>query len=109
LIGYRRARAVKQVNPSVDGIYTVNGVSYLPNPNGEFVVIDAMTDAGDGAGEIAASVSFAFNGTRAAGIPPGRLWLEPGELIAPVEIALKPVSIALRETVRDRVKLLLRF
>lgn len=109
VIGYRRPRAIRQVNPAADGPYNFSGVPYAPSVTGEFVVIDTMTAAGDGAGREAASISLLFNATRLAGVPAGRLWLEPGQLSGGVEIAPLVHSIPLRATVRERIKLLLRF
>lgn len=109
IIGYRRARAIRQVKQVSGGPYNLSGVRYGPNLNGENVIFDAMTDAGDGAGETAAKLGWLFNATRISGIPAGRLWLEPGELTGGAEIAQAEISIPLRATVRDRATLLLRF
>lgn len=109
IIGYRRLRSSRQVKPQIGGPIVANGVAYTPDESGEFVVIDAMTDAGNGAGQQAAKVAVSFNWTLAPGVKPGRLWLTPGQVIGGVEIAPYEVSIDLRATVRERVKLLLRF
>jgi len=68
-----------------------------------------MTDAGNGAGQTVASVDLVIDGTPAGGAPVGRLWLPPDGLAGGTVIAPGALSIPLRATVRERIKLLLRF
>lgn len=109
VIGYRRARAVRQVLPDYNGPFAVLSATYAPTQSGRSVIVEAMTDAGNGAGQIARSIEIVIGGTLLSGIPPGRLWLDPDELVGGVSIASKTVNIPLRATVRERLKLLLRF
>lgn len=109
VIGYRRAGANRAVLPAVDGQYTVAGVAYSEADAGQSVIIRAMTDAGNGVGQTVAAAAIVVNGDLAPGLPPGRLWLEPGQLSGGVTIAETSVSIPLRATVRERITLLLRF
>ena len=109
VIGYRRARVVRQVNPQTGGPFSVLGGAYAPDPNGRDVVIDVMTEAGNGVGHEAKSVAILFGGARGAGIPPGRLWIEPGGITGGVPIAQKSIDVPLRATVREQFKILLRF
>ena len=109
VIGYRRARAVRQVNPQTGGPFSILGGAYAPDPNGRDVVIDFMTEAGNGIGHEAKSVEIIFGASRGAGIPPGRLWINPGGVIGGVPIAQKSIDVPLRATVRERFKFLLRF
>ena len=108
VIGYRRARAVHPVSADAQGAYVVGGVKYAPSANGATVYIEAMTDFGDGAGDVA-KIALALGGTRAVGVPPGRPWLGPDDLIAPVRVAETALAFPIRPTVRERAKFLLRF
>jgi hypothetical protein len=109
VIGYRRARALSPVSPAPGGPYRVGDTEYAPILSGEDLYVEAHTEFGDGAGSTATSLSFIFGATLAAGVPPGALWLQAGDLVGGVEIAARAVSIPLRPTVRERLKLLVRF
>lgn len=109
VIGYRCARGVHRVAPVIDGLYRFAGTRYSPAPGGELIWIEAFTDAGDGAPATVASVALVIGAAPAAGIPPGRLWLQAGQLAGGVEIARTPVSFPLRATVRERIPFLMRF
>lgn len=109
IIGYRRCRCSRQVLANVSGGFMHGGTRYRASQGGRQVYIDAMTDAGNGAGSTAKTVEFVFGATRAPGIKPGALWLPPDGLIGGTAIAISPVDIPLRATVRERLKLLLRF
>lgn len=109
VIGYRRCRVARGCSPSVGGIYTHGGLLYSPDASGQQVYLEARTDFGDASGETAEMADIIISGTRAAGVPEGKLWLDAGELSGGVAIAPKPISVALRETVRDQFKFLLRF
>ena len=97
------------VNVQSGDAYSVNGIGYAPAADGQHILIEAMTDAGDGAGQTVASASVVIDGVLAPGIPAGRLWLAPGQLSGGDVIAPISVSIPLRQTVRERIKILVRF
>ncbi|WP_234186412.1 phage tail protein [Shinella sp. NM-101] len=109
IIGHRRCRARWPVKPQFDGPYQFGGTRYQPAPGGTRVYIEAMTDFDDADGVVASGMAITVGATRAEGIPPGRAWLDPGDLIGGEEIAVTATNTPLRKTVRDRVKLLLRF
>ena len=109
VIGYRRCRAVRPVRAAVGGEYRFGGASYAALTSAEELYIEAMTGFGDADGEICASVSLVVGASPAAGIGAGRLWLAPDELSGGAAFAAKPVSIPLRRTVREQVKILMRF
>jgi hypothetical protein len=109
VIGYRRATANRPVMPTVDGVYSIGGQNYQPAEGGTFLYIAARTGFGDAKNVSAASVAVVVGGVLAEGIPPGRLWLQPGDLIGGVEIASSPVDIPFREEVREQIKILVRF
>jgi hypothetical protein len=109
VIGYRRTRVVRQVDPDFNGQYVFGGSKYVASPTGRSIFIEAMTDAGNGGGSEAKSVDIVFGGQLAPGVKPGRLWLAPDELTGGVHIAAQTINIPLRATVRERLKLLLRF
>lgn len=109
VIGYRRARVVRQVRASAEGAMTFSSNKYVGAVAGNETFIEAMTDAGNGVGRIAKSVSVIFGATLASGIKPGALWVPAGGLIGGSSIALQATDISLRATVRERFKILLRF
>lgn len=109
VIGYRRARIVRQTRPSFRGPLSFGDATFIGSTSGQFVYADAMTDAGNGAGQVATTVELVVLPVRAAGVKPGKLWLAPNEITGGEAIAATPVTIPLRATVRERVKLLLRF
>jgi len=111
VIGYRRARVHHRVEPSPVGPYQFGGLRYAPLVSGaEMVLIEALTDFGEGYGSRAATVSFILAGAPADPARPGALWLGPGELEASLpEIASTSVDIEFGRTVRERVRILLRF
>ncbi len=109
VIGYRRCRTVRPVSGNVAGSYNLGSSNYSPSPSGNAVYIEAMTQFGDVADREAKSVSLLVNGVLADGVPIGRLWLEPNQVVGGVEIMAKAVSIPLRKTVRDQFKFLLGF
>ncbi len=109
VIGHRRCRASRPVILQFAGAYTVAGSSYQPIAGGTIAYIEAMTDFGDAADVVAAAIQLTVGASPADGIPPGRLWLEKNDLIGGSAIAVTPVSIPLRATVRDQFKILMRF
>ncbi len=109
VIGYRRLRVARTVEDDIAGIYRVANIKYQPTVAGRRVYLAALTGFGDGAGRTATSVSLAFNLVTEDGVPPGRLWLEPSDVISSDEIATTNVDIPLRPTVREDIKFILRF
>lgn len=111
VIGYRRAGVHRRVGEATGGPYEFGGLRYAPLASGaEIILIEALTEFGDGFGSTAASVSFILAGEPADPDSPGALWLGPGELTANLpEIAPTPIDIEFGRTVRERVRILLRF
>ncbi|WP_035830473.1 phage tail protein [Kaistia adipata] len=111
VIGYRRSRVHRRVAQVASGPYEFGGLNYAPVASGaEIVLVEALTEFGDGFGSSAASVSFILSGVPADPARPGALWLGPGELNASLpEIASTPIDIEFGRTVRERVRILLRF
>ncbi|MCJ8517827.1 hypothetical protein ABID21_000657 [Pseudorhizobium tarimense] len=109
VIGHRRCRAIHPVNAQFGGRYSFAGAGYSPAAGGRQVYIEAMTGFGDAAGVEAASIEITVGAELAADIKPGRLWLQPDELVGGSPIAVTPVSIPLRATVREQLKFLVRF
>jgi hypothetical protein len=108
-IGYRRCRAVRPVNASFGGAYSFAGTDYEPTPGGSRLYVEAMTDFENADAVDVAEVALLVDPDRAEGVPPGRLWLQPGDLSGGVEFAVTDISVPLRKTVRDRFKFLVRF
>lgn len=109
VIGHRLCRARWPAKPQFDGPYQFGDTRYQPVAGGALVYIEAMTDFGDADGVVATGMAITVGATRADGIPPGRAWLDPDDLIGGEEIAVTTTNTPLRQTVRERVKLLLRF
>jgi hypothetical protein len=109
VIGYRRARVVRQALPQTGGAFVHAGARYQASDAGLNVVIDAMTDAGNGLGQTGKSVSLIVGATLAPGIKAGVFWVPPGGLVGGVSISPKSIDLPLRATVRERLKFLLRF
>jgi len=109
IIGLRRGRAVHPVRAQFDGRYTINGSSYNPQIGGNAVYFEAMTQFADADNVEANQVSLLIGATLAAGVPAGKLWLQPSDIIGGNEIAITPITIPLRKTVREQFKFLLRF
>lgn len=109
VIGYRRCKACRPVRVKLGGPYSFAGSPYEPFASGEILYVEAQTDFGAASGVTAKSVSLIDSAARAPGVPPGKLWLAPGEIIGGNSFAATPVSIPLRQTVRDQIKFLVRF
>jgi len=110
VIGYRRARINQRVDVQSGGPYAFGGLRYAPAVGATMILLEALTDFGEGHGATAASVAFILAAEPIETLPPGTLWLGPGELAgSPIEVASTPVSIPFGRTVRERVRALLRF
>lgn len=111
VIGYRRARAYRQVVPASGGLYGVGNDRFAPVASGAtWIYVEAMTGFGDGYGSTAASAGVMLGAQPVAPHPIGALWVPEGGLdsAGPI-IAERPVSIEFGRTVRERVRTLLRF
>ncbi|MEZ5878977.1 MAG: hypothetical protein R3D43_15180 [Tepidamorphaceae bacterium] len=108
-IGYRRARALPVREVAANGTYKVGAQHWLHDPETpSAILIFSQTGWGDGDGEDCAAVSLIV-GAAAEGVPPGRLWLEPGQLAGGEEITTAALSIEFGLTVRETVLFLKRF
>lgn len=109
IIGYRRCRASRPVTQGVSGVYRFGNAYYRPTTNGQQVYIEAMTQFGDAYDVEASTVALMSGVSLAAGVKPGKLWLEPTEVTAGTAFAETAISLPLRTTVRERFKFLVRF
>ena len=109
VIGYRRCRASQPVRAKAGGPYTFGNEAFEPAQGGETLYVEAQTDFGLPSGTTATSAALVVDAALAPGVPPGRLWLAPNDLIGGDVFAERPVSIPLRPTVRDQIKFLVRF
>lgn len=111
VIGYRRCRVRRAVEPDPAGRYRVGADGFRPAPGlASSLYLEAMTDFGDGEGATAQSVGFVLTATPLAPFKPGQLWLPPGGIDPDLPvIAEHVVPIAFGHTVRERVVALLRF
>jgi|GEM_PF-1307972 len=111
ILGYRACRVCRACAESVSGAYKAFQTAYEPSLLSGCVYIEAMTGFGDAsicASRRVTRVSLIFAGEPAAHIPPGRLWLRPGELSGGTEIAGKLLAIDLRRAVREQIKIVLK-
>ncbi|WP_421424139.1 phage tail protein [Agrobacterium rosae] len=109
IIGYRRCRAIRPVEAAFDGTYRFGAETYSPSPAPRMVYIEAMTNFNDAEMVTAKSVSLLVDPVRSAGVAPGKLWLNPGELSGGVTVSATDISLPLRATVREQFKFLVRF
>lgn len=109
VIGYRRCRAVHAVAAEPDGPYAYSGARYGPVPGAGLLYVEALTDFDDADGVELASVALLVGAEAVDGVPPGRLWFQPGEIEGGVEFARHDLSVPLRRTVRDRIAIMVRF
>ena len=111
VIGYRRARALLRVEPAIGGPFTINGVTYRPKTGPDVsIYAECQTGFGEGAGRVATSVGLVLDALPLDASRPGQMWLEPDQITdGTAPVALSPVKIAFGETIRGRVKILLRF
>lgn len=111
VIGYRRARAHHFVVAGLTGPYALAGTSYaLAATVDTKIYLECQTGFGEGDGHVATSFGLVFDGVPANVSAPGTMWLEPGGMSGGTEpIAINPIDIVFGETIRERVKVLLRF
>lgn len=106
-IGYVRALA-DTVSQSSSGEFQINGARYTANSDAPTALyVRARTQFGDGAGAQVARACIAFGLETAPDVPPGRLWLEPAEVMSCNHMIDMPINVTLAETVRDHVQFLL--
>lgn len=109
IIGYRRCRASRPVTQGVSGVYRFGNAYYRPASNGQQVYLEAMTQFGDADSVEASSAALMSGVTLAAGVKPGKLWLEPDDVASGIAFAETAISLPPRTTVRERFKFLVRF
>lgn len=107
-IGYRKCK-VAQVRSMTGGPYSVSGTPYSISNSGPFVYFEARTDFGDAQDVTAASVRLVVNPVLKSGVPTGRLWLGPDDIVSGNRFAQNSINLDMRKTVRQQVKILLRF
>lgn len=109
VIGYRRCRAIRTVSEQFNGIYQFKDDHYDTSASGQILYVEAMTQFDDVSGITAERVSLVVHAQLRAGVPIGRLWLQPQDIEGGTEIAAASISIPLRQTVREQIKILVRF
>lgn len=110
LIGHRRAKVQAPCNPAATGPYRFGAQAFaFPAASPRFLLVEALTDFGDGADHIAASVGVQLDGVPVTA-KPGTLYL-PGDGLAATGpmLAETPISVRFDTTVRHRIRFLLRF
>jgi Phage tail protein (Tail_P2_I) len=111
VIGYRRARTSRVVAPAVGGPYRIGGARYVPTGAADTrIYAECQTGFGDGDGTVAKSFGLVFDATPADVTRSGQMWLAPDEISGgTAAVAVSPIDIAFGESIRERVKVLLRF
>lgn len=94
VIGFRRAKALHTVTPVLNGPYRVGANTYAVSPAGPRVYAEALTDFGQGDGQVAASWAFIFDGELPSGAPPGTQWLAGNTLVGGVKVGNFPITPA---------------
>lgn len=110
-IGLRRARAVHYVTPAFAGPYTIQGGAFeVSSEVSPTLYVEAMTDFGEGDGAEVASVGLVLDAVPTDPHTPGLFWADPDQLSGgTAPIAVQPLAVRLGESIRERVKFLLRF
>ncbi|WP_338606857.1 phage tail protein [Pelagibacterium nitratireducens] len=107
IVGHRKCRVVRRVWSEADGEYRFAGTTYGCQDLATRIYVEALTQFGDVDEVVGDTVALVFGGTRGPDVKPGRLWLEPAELVGGHELAESPFGHGLRTTVREQVKFLL--
>lgn len=111
IIGYRRARATHFVTPVFGGTYDIAGDGFEVSDAAQTsIYVECLTDFGEGDGQTAATVGLVLDALPLDETKPGLRWLAP-EDIGPgtASVAIQEFTIPFGESIRDRVKFLLRF
>lgn len=111
VIGYRRCRVRRGVEPDPAGPYRVGASTFSPRAaSPTMLFVEALTGFGEGYGRVAASVGFILAAEPLATHKPGVAWLPAGGLAPDLPIvALHDHTIEFGRTVRERVAAILRF
>jgi hypothetical protein len=109
IIGYRRCRALNTVQAHLDGAYRFGDQRLRPKAGSGLLYVEAMTQFDDADALTCTEVALVFDGEPAVGVAPGRQWLTHNQYLGGTPIAVRPVSIPLRRTVREQFKFLMRF
>lgn len=107
-IGYRRCKCAP-VRATPGGSYEYSGATFAPSASGDAVYIEALTGFGDAQDVRAVKVALVVDAQLAAGVRPGRLWLGSSEIVGGKQFAETAISLDMRKTLRQQVKILLRF
>lgn len=106
VIGYARA-LLRRVSQSATGPYTIGATTYaIDSETPGAALVQCRTKFGVEEGQTATAMAIVFNGQRATGVPPGRLWLEPGDLSGGTMTAAVPVTIPLGATIREHCQII---
>ncbi|ALE02863.1 phage tail protein [Bartonella ancashensis] len=109
ILGYRRCNIVQPVKQDLNGVYSHLSNRFSPSETGSMLFLAARTDFHDVDRKKAAFVSLLIHASLEKDVQPGKLWLQPDEIIGGVEIIQTPINIPLRADVREQFKILLRF
>lgn len=105
VIGYAHA-LLRRVSEAATGPYTVGAATYaIDRETPGAALVQCRTPFGVEEGQTAAALAVVFDGQRAPGIPPGRLWLEPDDLSGGTMTGSIPVSIPLGATIREHCQI----
>ncbi|WP_455475336.1 phage tail protein [Bartonella sp. B17] len=108
LIGYRRIRSSRAVNLAIDGAYHFKNQAYQASSSGEYLYLEAMTDFNDCVSHLS-HIKVIVEPKLVGDTPIGTLWLTPQQLTGGISIITTPLSLPLRATVREQIKILVRF
>lgn len=109
VIGFRRCRALRPVEAMFGGAYQHDGSAYNPKSAAGILYAEALTQFDDAAEVVCTSLALMSGGVLSPGTKPGKLWLAPDQYIGGTAIAVQATTIPLRRTVREQIKILMRF
>lgn len=109
VIGYRRARFAWPVARQFGSAYRFGADSYGLTSLPQRLLVEALTDFHEAPGTLVTEIAVIVDAGRAQGVPAGKLWLGPNDLVGGVALGATAVSLPMRATVRERTRFMLRF
>jgi len=110
VIGYRRLRFKRYVSQEEGGVYSFGGVRYSPSTEITSAIhLEAMTDFGNGNGNEVYAAALLVGAALDEGVPPGSAWVTESTMVAGTVSGKTEMPIALGESIRERIKVLIRF
>lgn len=107
-IGFRRLRACHPVRVDAEGVYEAGGIALAIDEAGDRLYTETMTAFDEVESVTATAVALVAQPIIAADVPPGKMWLLPADVSGGVEMMRADFEIAMRPTVREQIKFIVR-